>query len=80
LRGCTTNEDFFEFIHQKEADRPGHVQQRHGAGGGLFVILVFDIVMCREEMIKSLRMHAAIVGQNSTAALSSMTATTRGRR
>ncbi len=33
------------------------------------LFLVFDIVMCREEMIKSLRMHAAIVGQNSTAAL-----------
>src|SRR5258706_11626046 len=34
------------------------------------MFLIFDVIMCREEMIKSLRMHAAIVGQNSTAALS----------
>jgi signal transduction histidine kinase/DNA-binding response OmpR family regulator len=32
--------------------------------------MVFDVIMCREDMIKSLKMHAAIVGQNSTAALS----------
>jgi len=34
------------------------------------LFLVFDVMMCREEMIKSLQMHAAIVGQNCTAALS----------
>jgi signal transduction histidine kinase/DNA-binding response OmpR family regulator len=34
------------------------------------LFMVFDVMMCREEMIKSLRMHAAIVGQNSMAALS----------
>ncbi|MDB5324410.1 MAG: luxQ 3 [Phycisphaerales bacterium] len=34
------------------------------------MFLIFDVIMCREEMIKSLRMHAAIVGQNSLAALS----------
>jgi signal transduction histidine kinase/DNA-binding response OmpR family regulator len=34
------------------------------------MFMVFDVIMCREDMIKSLRMHAAIVGQNSTAALS----------
>src|SRR3954453_4461765 len=34
------------------------------------LFLVFDVMLCREEMIKSLRMHAAIVGQNSMAALS----------
>ena len=34
------------------------------------MFLIFDVILCREEMIKSLRMHAAIVGQNSTAALS----------
>jgi signal transduction histidine kinase/DNA-binding response OmpR family regulator len=34
------------------------------------MFMAFDVMMCREEMIKSLKMHAAIVGQNSTAALS----------
>ena len=34
------------------------------------MFLVFDVVMSREEMINNVRMHAAIVGQNSTAALS----------
>jgi signal transduction histidine kinase/DNA-binding NarL/FixJ family response regulator len=34
------------------------------------MFLAFDVVMCREELTKSVQLHAAIVGQNSTAALS----------
>jgi signal transduction histidine kinase len=34
------------------------------------MFMAFDVVTCRQEMIKNLKMHAAIVGSNSTAALS----------
>src|SRR3954463_16596389 len=34
------------------------------------MFMAFDVVTCRHEMIKNLKMHAAIVGSNSTAALS----------
>jgi signal transduction histidine kinase/CheY-like chemotaxis protein/HPt (histidine-containing phosphotransfer) domain-containing protein len=34
------------------------------------MFLAFDVVMCREELTKSVELHAAIAGQNSTAALS----------